>query len=129
MKHHLKEQLHSLSIMIRNRKLIKSLRLSSKLIQERSLTSHTNNKIFELFYNDEYEVILPPNHRFPMQKYRMVREKLQREYIGNTNVLFSPSPLALREELITTHCPEYVDRYMKGQMQSSHWISMVYRAG
>jgi acetoin utilization deacetylase AcuC-like enzyme len=103
--------------MIRNRKLFGSIRLCGKLIQGRSLlTDTTNKKAVELYYNDEYEVILPPNHRFPMQKYRRVREKLQREYTGNPNVLFSPSPLASREELITTHCPEYVDRYVKGQM-------------
>jgi parallel beta-helix repeat protein len=30
-----------------------------------------------LFYNDVYEVKLPPNHRFPMGKYRKVREKVQ----------------------------------------------------
>ncbi|CAM9160566.1 unnamed protein product, partial [Choristocarpus tenellus] len=28
-----------------------------------------------LFYNDVYKVELPGNHRFPMQKYRMVRER------------------------------------------------------
>jgi hypothetical protein len=30
-----------------------------------------------LFYNDVYEVKLPPKHRFPMGKYRKVREKVQ----------------------------------------------------
>ena len=32
-----------------------------------------------LYYNDHYEVPLPPTHRFPMQKYREVRLALQRE--------------------------------------------------
>lgn len=27
-----------------------------------------------LFYNDVYEVELPAGHRFPMEKYRLVRE-------------------------------------------------------
>lgn len=27
-----------------------------------------------LFYNDVYHVDMPPNHRFPMEKYRLVRE-------------------------------------------------------
>ena len=30
------------------------------------------------FYNDVYEMPLPDNHKFPMQKYRLVREKVQR---------------------------------------------------
>ena len=32
---------------------------------------------FRLFYNDVYEVNLPPKHRFPMGKYRKVRESVQ----------------------------------------------------
>jgi hypothetical protein len=32
-----------------------------------------------IFYNDVYEVNLPPNHRFPMPKYRMAREQAQAE--------------------------------------------------
>ncbi len=32
---------------------------------------------FRLFYNDVYEVKLPPRHRFPMGKYRKVRERVQ----------------------------------------------------
>jgi hypothetical protein len=32
---------------------------------------------FAIYYNDVYEVDLPPGHRFPMKKYRIVREALQ----------------------------------------------------
>ncbi|KAJ1475113.1 hypothetical protein T484DRAFT_1829657 [Baffinella frigidus] len=31
-----------------------------------------NERRFKLFYNDGYEVPLPPKHRFPMGKYRIV---------------------------------------------------------
>jgi len=34
---------------------------------------------FPIFYNDVYEVDLPPNHRFPMKKYRQVREIVQKQ--------------------------------------------------
>lgn len=40
-----------------------------------SLSSST--PFFRLFYNDVYEVNLPPKHRFPMGKYRKVRERVQ----------------------------------------------------
>ena len=33
--------------------------------------------VFTVYYNDVYEVKLPPNHRFPMEKYRRVREIVQ----------------------------------------------------
>jgi hypothetical protein len=32
---------------------------------------------FVIYYNDVYEVDLPPGHRFPMEKYRIVREAVQ----------------------------------------------------
>jgi len=65
-----------------------------------------------LFYNDIFEVPLPPGHRFPMRKYRDVRLKLQGEF---SHDLFAASPLATREELETTHCPGYIDRFLSGQ--------------
>lgn len=34
----------------------------------------TKSSILHLFYNDVYKVDLPPGHRFPMEKYRLVRE-------------------------------------------------------
>ena len=33
---------------------------------------------FKVFYNDVYEVPLPPRHRFPMKKYAQVRQEFQR---------------------------------------------------
>jgi hypothetical protein len=32
---------------------------------------------FPIYYNDVYEVVLPQNHRFPMQKYGKVRRLVQ----------------------------------------------------
>jgi len=72
--------------------------------------------LVHFFYNDVYDVLLPPNHRFPMPKYRLVREKLQREYSFPELVLFTPSPCASEAELATTHCPNYIHRYFTGNM-------------
>ncbi len=80
-----------------------------------------NPQTIDFYYNDIYEVPLPPQHRFPMEKYRMVRKILQREWNEEVydeaadRVQFIPSPLATREELILTHCPNYVDRYCTGE--------------
>lgn len=41
-----------------------------------SATSKT--PFFRIYYNDVYEVHLPPRHRFPMKKYAQVRAQLQR---------------------------------------------------
>lgn len=38
---------------------------------------------FPIYYNDVYEVDLPPDHRFPMWKYRKVRESVQANVLTN----------------------------------------------
>jgi hypothetical protein len=38
----------------------------------------TTKPYFRVYYNDVYEVILPPRHRFPMQKYAQVRTLFQK---------------------------------------------------
>mmetsp|Transcript_8872 Transcript_8872/g.20145 ORF Transcript_8872/g.20145 Transcript_8872/m.20145 type:complete len:396 (-) Transcript_8872:19-1206(-) len=78
---------------------------------------------FPIYYNDVYEVTLPRGHRFPMQKYRKVRlavqEKVARlsdEERSRVDCEFRVSPLATKEQLITTHDETYVDRYLEGKM-------------
>jgi len=78
---------------------------------------------FHIFYNDVYEVKLPPGHRFPMEKYRKVREIVQRkvsslasERRNRVQCDFHVSPLATVEELTTTHTPTYVDRFLRGDL-------------
>jgi len=73
----------------------------------------------KFYYNDLYEVKLPTTHRFPMQKYRLVREMLQAEYIRRDDVIFEASPLVTREDLISTHCPFYVDNYLTGNLTAA----------
>ncbi len=36
---------------------------------------------FRLYYNDVYEVTLPPKHRFPMKKYQLVRKRVQQAIV------------------------------------------------
>eukprot|EP00981_Chlorochromonas_danica_P001500 scaffold326_cov169-Ochromonas_danica.AAC.1 len=69
------------------------------------------------FSNDHYEVPLPPKHRFPMEKYRLVRQSLQHDYERESSlVTFHKSPLATFDELVTTHCPKYVSRVIEGKL-------------
>ena len=81
---------------------------------------------FPIYYNDVYEVPLPPKHRFPMSKYRKVRERVQESIQGiiqhqynniNNKIMqteFIMSPLISQEDLETTHCPRYIQRYFIG---------------
>lgn len=67
-----------------------------------------------LYYNDYYKVTLPANHKFPMDKYRLVRDEVKEKF--GDKVEFKESPLASKEELLSTHCPEYITRFLDGTM-------------
>jgi len=69
-----------------------------------------------LYYNDVYEVKLPEGHKFPMGKYRMVREELELWAASRPWVDFVRSPLATHEELFTTHHPDYVRGFIEGTL-------------
>lgn len=87
---------------------------SSQSLNDRKAEQKTPS--FHIYYNDVYEVQLPPNHRFPMEKYRKVRQLVQQHLRNedNQNLKFRVSPLATTEELTTTHAPHYVQHFMTG---------------
>jgi acetoin utilization deacetylase AcuC-like enzyme len=59
------------------------------------------------FYTDHIEVPLPPQHRFPMMKYRLLRETLEHENILDKTQLYASSPV-LDEDLLRAHSSDYV---------------------
>mmetsp|Transcript_15341 Transcript_15341/g.30948 ORF Transcript_15341/g.30948 Transcript_15341/m.30948 type:complete len:459 (-) Transcript_15341:2002-3378(-) len=76
---------------------------------------------FPIYYNDVYEVILPPNHRFPMEMYGKVRRRVQNLVstlpASQQSIVqcdFRVSPLATVQELTTTHSHEYVKNFLSG---------------
>lgn len=88
---------------------------------------------FQLYYNDVYKVPLPPKHRFPMSKYEQVRKRVQDqlqlllqqqqqqqqclhndEHASGVQLHFEVSPLVTKNDLMTTHCEKYIDRYLIG---------------
>lgn len=64
-----------------------------------------------LFYTDHYLLPLPPGHRFPIEKYRMLRELLEAD--GNFDL--EPAPLADPAIIAQTHDPEYVRAFIEGK--------------
>ena len=67
-----------------------------------------------LYYTDHHEIVLPPGHKFPMPKYRMVRETLQRT--DGARLCFEPAPLASTSVIELAHDPEYVRQFMTGAL-------------
>jgi acetoin utilization deacetylase AcuC-like enzyme len=66
-----------------------------------------------IFYCDHHEFPLPPGHKFPQRKYRLLRERLQ-----NTLQL-TPSPIADPAAIALAHDPEYVRRFLDGTLDAA----------
>jgi acetoin utilization deacetylase AcuC-like enzyme len=62
---------------------------------------------YPFYYTDHIEVPLPEEHRFPMKKYRLLREGLLEEGLVHTQQLHM-APTALDEELLLAHTEEYL---------------------
>lgn len=62
---------------------------------------------YSFFYTDYIQVPLPPGHRFPMEKYKLLREKLLEENVVSSTQLFE-APLATEEDLLRAHSENYV---------------------
>ena len=67
-----------------------------------------------LFYTDQYAIDLPAEHRFPMPKYRMVRELLSADGWFE----FVAAPLASAETVQLAHDSDYVARFLAGELSA-----------
>jgi acetoin utilization deacetylase AcuC-like enzyme len=65
-----------------------------------------------LFYTDHYVPILPDGHRFPMRKYRLLRERLTATGLFD----FEPAPLAAAETIAIAHDPAYIREFFEGRL-------------
>jgi acetoin utilization deacetylase AcuC-like enzyme len=61
-----------------------------------------------LFYTDRYTLPLPEGHRFPIAKYRILRELLA----ADGHFRFELAPLADKEVIKLVHDPEYVEAFL-----------------
>ena len=68
------------------------------------------------FYSDQFVLPLPPGHRFPMQKYRMLRDQLTQQ-LPRVNLIEAPS--ASPGELALAHSPLYVASVMDGTLSAA----------
>lgn len=68
-----------------------------------------------LYYADILDIPLPPGHRFPAEKYRLLRERMLRHGIVAPWQL-ELSPPASREDILRAHAPAYVDAFLSGAL-------------
>jgi len=67
------------------------------------------------FYTDEFVLPLPDGHQFPMDRYRLLRERIIQQGIAHPGQLRVPEA-ASREQLLRVHCPDYVGRVFTGTL-------------
>lgn len=68
-----------------------------------------------VFYCDHFEVILPPKHRFPMQKYGLLRERLLAEGLASEEDLVA-AKAAPMDEIFAVHDAGYVQGFLDGTL-------------
>lgn len=67
------------------------------------------------FYCDHFVLPLPAGHRFPMQKYALLRQRIETEAIAADIQLIEPDP-ASDEDLLRVHDEDYVRRVVAGEL-------------
>jgi acetoin utilization deacetylase AcuC-like enzyme len=69
--------------------------------------------VLQAFYSDNFVLPLPENHRFPMAKYRLLRDRLTAEL---PEVRIQQAPAATDGELALVHTPAYIDAIAQGTL-------------
>jgi acetoin utilization deacetylase AcuC-like enzyme len=69
------------------------------------------------YYSDHFVLPLPPGHRFPMPKYRLLRDRVAAECAGGVQLV---EALAASEgELALAHTPGYIERVFAGTLSAA----------
>lgn len=68
------------------------------------------------FHYDAHPLVLPPGHRFPQSKYRMLREHFE-QHPGRLRM--QPAPEASEGELLLVHTPDFVDAVLHGHLSAA----------
>ena len=68
--------------------------------------------LIKAFSTDQFELPLPAGHRFPMEKYRMLKESLS----NVTAISLESPPAATDEQLLLCHDPVYVEQLCTGSL-------------
>lgn len=68
----------------------------------------------KLFYTDHFVLPLPDGHRFPMAKYRLLRERIAAA--GLESIELCVPPAASDEQLLRAHSVEYLTKVREGEL-------------
>lgn len=93
--------------------------IRSQLLETRSARASQasgHNRRVEAFYSDHFVLPLPDGHRFPMAKYRLLRDALARELPA---IRMHEAPAATDGELALAHTPTYVSHVAEGLLTTA----------
>jgi acetoin utilization deacetylase AcuC-like enzyme len=77
--------------------------------------THRKERAVKVFYSDHFVLPLPEGHRFPMRKYAMLREKVERNGVCNPEELLVPRAVT-DGEILRAHTPEYLKKVVHGEL-------------
>lgn len=69
-----------------------------------------------IVYHPDYVAPLPNGHRFPMSKFRLLKDLLLQENIVKPEKIYTPQ-LPEFEQLALVHTPEYIQKYCDGTLE------------
>jgi acetoin utilization deacetylase AcuC-like enzyme len=69
----------------------------------------------KIFYTDDFVIPLPEGHRFPMEKYSLLRQKVCEAGLVPPEDLYVPHAVT-DEEILRVHDPEYLRRVQYGEL-------------
>ncbi|MET0518644.1 MAG: histone deacetylase [Burkholderiaceae bacterium] len=68
------------------------------------------------FHSDAHSLALPPGHRFPQSKYRLLREHFE---VRPGRLRMQAAEAASEGELALAHAPDYVDAVLQGRLSAA----------
>jgi len=72
----------------------------------------------KVFVSDQFELPLPPDHRFPVAKYRLLRQRVDESGLFRAEQLLV-APEAEYADLVRVHTPEYLDKLFYGRLSEA----------
>jgi len=72
----------------------------------------------KVFVSDQFELPLPPDHRFPVAKYRLLRQRVDESGLFREEQLLV-APEAEYADLVRVHTPEYLDKIFHGRLSEA----------
>jgi acetoin utilization deacetylase AcuC-like enzyme len=85
--------------------------------KDRILPVNTAKKIMNIYYSDTFVLPLPPDHRFPIQKYALTRQRVQESGLFPPERIRVPDP-ATDDQLALAHDRAYIEKVKTGGLSA-----------